>query len=154
MKSTTRKRKLVHIGWKEYVDLPVWGIQRLKAKIDTGARTSALDTKRYVLQQTPKGLMVELHLPLGPKHPQREVVVEAPVLRFIAVRNSGGMSELRPLIEAVLQLGPVTKRIKVTLTNRARMRFRLLLGRKALEDDFLVDVSRTYVGSRQRKRPL
>jgi hypothetical protein len=64
---------------------------------------------------------------------------------MVTVRNSGGVSEDRPLVETDLRLGPVTKRVLVTITNRAPMRFRMILGRKALEGDFVVDVSRKYL---------
>jgi hypothetical protein len=67
------------------------------------------------------------------------------VLGTVVVANSSGMRELRPLIEANLQVGPVTKRVRLTVTNRAGMRFPMILGRKALEGDFVVDVSRKYL---------
>jgi hypothetical protein len=71
-------------------------------------------------------------------------VIEAPVLRMVVVRNSGGMQEQRPLIEADVALGPVRKRVQLTVTNRAGMRFRVILGRRALAGDFVVDVSKKY----------
>jgi ribosomal protein S6--L-glutamate ligase len=67
------------------------------------------------------------------------------VLRTVVVSNSGGMREERPLIEAAVRLGPVHKRIHLTVTNRARMRFRMILGRQALAGSFIVDVSRKYL---------
>jgi hypothetical protein len=134
------------VGWKEYVQLPEWGIRRVKAKIDTGARTSALDVVRYELHAAPDGgLTAELWLSLSRRRPEKLTTVRAPVLRMVTVRNSGGVSEERPLIETALCLGPVTKRILLTVTRRASMRFRMLLGRKALEKDFIVDVSRKYL---------
>ena len=71
--------------------------------------------------------------------------MEAPVLRMVVVSNSAGMREQRPLVETEVRLGPVSKRIALTVTNRAGMLFPVILGRKALEGDFLVDVSRKYV---------
>jgi hypothetical protein len=139
----------VVVGWKEYVALPEWGVARLKAKIDTGARTSAVDAVSYDLRQTPAGPVVRMRLPLSHRHPERLTVVEAPVLRMLGVCNSGGLRETRPLVETTLRLGPVTKRIRLTVTSRAGMRFRLILGRKALEGDFIVDVSRKYLCKRR-----
>jgi hypothetical protein len=139
----------VVVGWKEYVALPEWGIRRLKAKIDTGARTSAIDATGYELRETAAGLVVRMRLPLSRRHPERLTVVEAPVLRMLAVCNSGGLREDRPLVEALLRLGPVTRRIRLTVASRAGMRFRLILGRKALEGDFVVDVSRKYLCGRR-----
>jgi hypothetical protein len=141
----------VVVGWKEYVDLVDWGICHVKAKIDTGARTSALDVASYELRETAAGLIAELRLHLHPRRPERATVIEVPVLRLVAVRSSSGMSEQRPLVEATIRLGAVVKRIGLTLTNRAGMRFRLILGRKALEGDFLVDVGRKYLCGRSRK---
>ena len=136
----------VTVGWKEYVGLPEWNVPRLKAKIDTGARTSAIDVAHYELRITPAGALVaDLVLALHPRRPEQTVVVEVPVLRTVCIRNSGGGCEERPLLETTLRLGPVTKRILLTVTRRASMRFRMLLGRKALEGDFVVDVSRKYL---------
>jgi hypothetical protein len=134
------------VGWKEYVQLPDLGVSRIKAKLDTGARTSALDVHSYELRDEPgRGLVAVLRLALSRRHPRRLTVVTTPVRRMIVVSNSGGAREQRPLIETTLQLGPVRKRIALTVTNRAGMRFRMLLGRTALEGDFLVDVSQKYV---------
>ena len=136
----------VVIGWKEYVQLPDLGVQQIKVKIDTGARTSALDVQSYELREMPgSGLVVVLRLALDHRKPRRLTVVTTPVLQLVVVRNSGGVPEERPLIETTLQLGPVRKRIALTVTNRTGMRFRMLLGRKALEGDFLVDVQQKYL---------
>jgi hypothetical protein len=134
------------IGWKEFVSFPEWGNRRVKAKIDTGARTSALDVVSYELREANgQGLMAELRLALHRKRRDGLVVVQTPVLGMIAVRNSNGVREQRPLIETSIRLGPVTKRVRLTVTNRAGMVFRMILGRKALEGSFVVDVSRKYV---------
>jgi hypothetical protein len=133
------------IGWKERVDFPTWGIRRVKVKIDTGARTSALDVLSYDLRQTDSGLVADLRLALSRRHPERVTVVTVPVLQIVVVTSSTGIQEKRPLIEAVIRLGPITKRIHVTVTNRSRMLFRMILGRKALEGDFVVDVSKRYL---------
>jgi hypothetical protein len=134
------------IGWKEYVSFPEWGNRRVKAKIDTGARTSAFDVVSYDLRQAEGGrLIAELRLALHRKRRDEVLIVHMPVLRMIAVRNSNGVREQRPLIETSIQLGPVTKRVRLTVTNRAGMRFRMILGRKALEGSFVVDVSQKYV---------
>ncbi len=134
------------VGWKEYVALPDWGVRRIKAKIDTGARTSVLDVAHCELRPVEDGAQIALlSLVVDMRYPERTVTVEAPVLRWVHVRNSGGASEQRPLIATTLRLGSITKPILVTVTRRSSMRFRMLLGRKALERDFLVDVSRKYL---------
>jgi hypothetical protein len=139
------ERPLV-IGWKEYVELPDWGIRRLKVKIDTGARTSALDVHSYRLYQASDSKVVaELHLALNRKKLRKTIMLTAPVLGTVTVSNSSGMCEKRPLIETSIRLGPVSKRILVTVTDRSQMLFRMILGRKALEGDFVVDVRQKYL---------
>lgn len=135
------------VGWKEYLDLPGLGVFRLKAKVDTGARTSTLhvDSLR-VLEVLPDGTeRVELSLRPDRRRPDWRVRTEARVLRRIRVVDSGGHPEVRPVIETELVLGPVRKTILVTLTDRSGMLFRMILGRKALEGDFRVDVARKYL---------
>jgi hypothetical protein len=139
------------IGWKEYIDFPEWGVRRVKTKIDTGARTSALDVVSYELRQTDDaGLLATLRLALDRKHPQNVTVVEVPVLRMIVVSNSSGIREQRPLIETTIRLGPVQKWVRLTIANRSGLRFRMILGRKALEGDFVVDVSKKYLQGKRR----
>jgi hypothetical protein len=133
------------IGWKEFLGFPDWGIRRVKVKIDTGARSSALDVLSYDIRQTDAGLIADLRLSLSRKHPERVNLVSAPVLKTVVVSSSTGTREERPLIEAVIRLGPIRKRIRITVTNRARMLFRMIVGRKALEGDFVVDVSKKYL---------
>jgi hypothetical protein len=134
------------IGWKEYVDFPDWHLRRVKVKIDTGARTSALDAAGYVLREDKEvGWIAELHLALDRQQPQQLTVVELPVLKMVVVSNSSGMRQQRPLVEATIRLGPITKRVRLTVTDRSRMRFPMILGRKALEGDFVVDVSKKYL---------
>ena len=141
-----RRSGLQLLGWKEYVAFVDWPLRRVKAKIDTGARTSALDALSYELHEDPKaGLTATLRLALDPRNPERVDQVVTPVLRMIVVSNSNGMREQRPLVETTLRLGTVTKRVQLTITNRAGMRFRMILGRKALEGDFVVDVAQKYL---------
>jgi hypothetical protein len=137
---------LLTIGRKEYVALPDWGIRRVRAKVDTGARTSALDVLNYDLWETEgQGLRARLRLALNRKRPDRYRIVEVPVLRLVSVRNTGGVCEHRPLIETTIRLGSVVRRIRLTVTNRAAMRYRMILGREALAGAFVVDVSRKYL---------
>jgi hypothetical protein len=136
----------VMIGRRELLTFVDWPVHRIRVKIDTGAYSSALDVAGLELREIEGGGRVaRLRLALSRKHPDRFVEVEAPVVRLTVVRNSGGIPEPRPVIETTVRLGPVTKRIQVTLTRRHGMRFRMLIGRQALADDFVVDVSRKYL---------
>jgi hypothetical protein len=139
------------VGWKERLDFPEWGLHRLRAKIDTGARTSALHAERYTIEETDAGLFVRLLLDLAPqRHEAREVLV--PVVRLASVRSSNGVRERRPVIAVQVNLGGVTERVEFTLTNRARMRFRIILGRGALANRFHIDPSRAYLLPRPRRQ--
>ena len=139
-------RQPIRIGWKEYLQFTEWDLRRIRVKIDTGAHTSALDVVRYELIETAGGgLMASLFLALDHRHPGRFTRIHTPVLRTVAVRNSGGVREERPLVETEVRIGPIRKRIRITITNRSSMRYRMILGREALSDDFLVDVSRKYL---------
>jgi hypothetical protein len=147
-------RAIHTVGWKEYLDLPELGIARLKAKVDTGARTSTLHVDSLeVLDVLPDG-SERVEIVLGPDRRRPELLVraQARVLRRIRVIDSGGHPEVRPVIETEMVLGPVRKRILLTLTNRSGMLFRMILGRKALEGDFRVDVSGKYLFRKWHRR--
>ncbi len=150
--SDFRENRLV--GWKEYLDLPDLGIFRLKAKVDTGARTSTLHVDRLeVLTVFPDGSeWVEISLRPDRRRPGHVVTARVKVLRRIRVTDSGGHREMRPVVETEMVLGPVRKRILLTLTDRSDMLFRMILGRKALEGDFHVDVASKYRLRRWHRR--
>jgi hypothetical protein len=135
------------IGWKEYLDLPDLGIFRLKAKIDTGARTSTLHVEavRVVERLAAGGELAELSLGPDPANPARRLTARAHIVDRISITDSGGHPEERPRIETTLVLGPVRKPILLTLTDRSEMLFRMIVGRTALAGDFRVDVTRKYV---------
>jgi hypothetical protein len=134
------------IGRREFITFVDWPVRRLRAKIDTGAYTSALDVASYeVSENNGAGRVAKVRLAPSRKHPERVVEFEAPVVRMTVVRNSGGNPEQRPVIETTVRLGPVTKRIHVALTRRPGMRFRMLLGRRAIAGDFVVDVAKRYL---------
>jgi len=141
-----RRQRPLLIGWKEYVDFPDWGVRHVKIKVDTGARTSALGAIHHELREVPgRGIVAKLHMSLRRRKPESITIVEVPVLKMVVVSNSGGMKEERPLIEARIRFGPITKTVQLTVTNRAGMLFPLILGRRALNGDFVVDVSEKYL---------
>jgi hypothetical protein len=135
------------IGWREYVDVPEWRIRGILAKIDTGARTSAIDVADIEeLGQS----RVRFHVVMSRQHRDRRVAIEARVKRRTCVRSSLGHVEPRLIIEATLRIGPVLKRVELGLVCRKRLRCRMLLGRTALDSDFLVDSGRTCLLSRRK----
>jgi hypothetical protein len=124
------------IGWNEYVDLPDWGIRRLRAKADTGARTSALHVEEIEIR--PRGRVV-FRVVLSRRRPRR-VRVETRITRRARVRSSTGHYEERLFVTARLRVGPVERDVELSLVDRERMIYRMLLGRTAIHG-LLVDPS-------------
>jgi hypothetical protein len=138
------------IGWTEYVDLPDWGVRRLRAKVDTGARSSALHVEN--IRELGRG-MVTFDVVLHRGHRDRRVSVRTHVKRRSRVRSSNGDLAQRLFVETTLRLGGVEKRIEVGLVDRAKMIHRMLLGRAALSGPFLVDVDHRMLHSKPARRP-
>ena len=133
------------IGWREWVSLPGLGIPRLKAKIDTGARTSCLHAFKLQQYHVNGRLMVSFGI-----HPQQrslktEIYSEAQVHDERPVTDSGGHTEDRLVIITDIRIGDQQWPIELTLTNRDTMKFRMLLGRSGLNDRFLVVPDASYL---------
>ncbi len=145
----------LRIGWLERISLPDLGLYGLPAKIDTGARTSALHVvaSRPVPSQPPPGRpsVIEITLAAGGTS-RRRLSVRVPVKDFVEVLDTSGRRERRPVIETTLELGPLRRRIRLTLTNRGDMLCPVLVGRTALGSAVLVDPSATYLCSKRSKR--
>lgn len=133
------------IGWREWVGLPEFDIPFVKAKVDTGARTSSLHAFEVEPFRKNGVLMVRFSM-----HPlQKRTDVErrciAPVLDERVVTDSGGHREKRFVISSVVSIGDHAEPIELTLTNRDTMRFRMLLGRTGMGERFLVDPAASYL---------
>lgn len=135
------------IGWREWVALPQLGVARIKAKIDTGARTSALHA--WNIEPFERDGTPWVRFSLHPLQRNNHIVIpcEAAVIDQRAVRNTGGKAEMRYVIRTGVTLGNVSWPIEVTLTNRDKMGFRLLLGRAAVKNRFLIHAGRSFLGA-------
>ena len=134
------------VGWRERIDLPEWGIHGLRVKIDTGARTSAIHVSDFAALEDGR-LRFDVVKRINPTH--KHVTVEADHVRVSSVKPSSGEAQERPVVRALIRLGPIEREIEIGLVNRDGMLCRMLLGRTALEG-LLVDASRKYVVSKRR----
>ena len=139
------------IGVAEYVDFPDWGVRQLRARVDTGAKTSALHVENV---RTLPGGRVRFDVRLRKNDPKARVRVEAKVSRRTPVRSSTGHSDARLFVEAYVVLGGREQRIEVGLVDRSNMLYRMLLGRSALERRYLVDVTKRYALGRPGRAKL
>ncbi|MFT5287705.1 MAG: hypothetical protein ACI8W3_000907 [Myxococcota bacterium] len=139
----------IQIGWTEFVDLPDWNIRKLLAKVDTGARTSALHVEN--IEELPRDF-VRFDVVLHREKRDRRIHVKAKIVRRGKVRSSTGVLTSRLFVETDLTIGPITKRIEVSLVDREKMIHRMLLGREALKGPILIDVDRRMVLSAKPKK--
>ncbi|WP_082191690.1 ATP-dependent zinc protease [Cellvibrio sp. pealriver] len=141
------------IGWREWVGLPAFGIGAIKAKVDTGARTSALHA--YYVTPFEKDGKPWVRFGLHPlqKDSLTCIECEAPVKDVRMVTDSGGHKEERVVIDTTLSINGMTFSMEVTLTDRENMRFRMLLGRSALKQGFLVDSGKSFLLGGNKNHP-
>lgn len=139
------------VGWREWVSLPDIHIPAIKAKIDTGARTSCLHTAEYEIFQKDGQDWVRFTVHPIKRHDEVETHAEAPVSDYRIVRDSGGHEERRPFIRTNLKIGNETWEIEISLSNREGMKFRMLLGRTSLRHRLLVDCAQSYLTGNKPK---
>lgn len=160
-------------GWREHVALPEWGIARLRAKLDTGARSSALHVEDYEELDAavegpaggggdaraawsdrlggadralldPTAPLVRFHVLVGPRGAPRRVEVVTPVVGHRVVRDTRARPERRPVVRTRLRCGPLDAEVDISLTDRSGMNFRMLLGRTTLAGHAVVDPEHGY----------
>ena len=148
---TSASREILTFGWREWVELPDLGLPAIKAKVDTGARTSALHA--FNLRPFIENGKQRIEFSIHPKQKDIKTVVvcQSDVLDQRIVSDSGGHREERFVILTTLNIGGHKWPIEMTLTARDNMRFRMLLGRTAIENIALVDASASYLVGKKKK---
>ncbi|ELR96533.1 RimK/LysX family protein [Gloeocapsa sp. PCC 73106] len=141
-------KKVTTIGWREVISLPQLEIPRIKAKIDTGARSSALHAF-HIHKFEQNGLeMVSFEVHPHQRDTHLTINTTAELLGYKEVKNSGGQVQNRPVIQTTIELNGQKWKIELTLTNRDLMGFRMLLGRQAVRGRFLVNPGRSFLLSK------
>jgi hypothetical protein len=122
----------VLVGWREWLSLPELNIPRIKAKIDTGARTSALHA--FFVEPFEENGQKMVRFGVHPLQKRDfEIICQCPIKDYREIRDSGGHQEMRYVIETQIKLGERIWLVEMTLTNRDNMKFRMLLGRTAMQ---------------------
>ncbi|MBD1572227.1 MULTISPECIES: ATP-dependent zinc protease family protein [Vibrio] len=133
------------VGWREILSLPELGIETIKAKIDTGARSSCLHTFKLETFERDSELWVRFWV--HPLQNNNDFIkeCEAKVLDQRMVKDSGGHEEQRFVIQTMLKFNKEEWPIEMTLTNRENMLFRMLLGRTAMQNKIIVDPTASFL---------
>ena len=140
------------IGWREWVGLPDLGVKSIKAKVDTGARSSslhAIDLKQF---ERDGAQWVTFKIHPNQRKSDATVIAEAKIFEHRRVRSSSGKSTMRPVIVTNVRLLGATWPVELTLANRDEMGFRMLLGREAFRGRFLVDAGKSYYGGKPKRK--
>ena len=135
------------IGWRETLNLPQLNVTEIKVKVDTGARSSALHAFKVEEFYLEDRLMIRFQIHPRQKSKQQIVTAEAELLEYRQIKSSNGQVQKRPVILTEAKLGALQWPIELTLTRREMMGFRMLLGRQAIRDRFLVDPGKSFLQS-------
>ena len=131
------------LGWEEWLSLPDLSLPAIRAKVDTGAKTSALHAAEIEPFGPSHNPQVRFLIHPNPEDPSLEVTCSAKVIDRRSITSSNGESEFRYVIRSHVEIGGRTWPIDLTLTNRENMQFRMLLGRSAIQEDMVVDPNKT-----------
>lgn len=138
------KPKRVMVGWREYVELPDLGVPRIKAKVDTGARTSALNARDVEIEKVNGVTIARFTVPIASI--SRVIRGTAPFVGERLIKNTSGVPENRAIIRTLIRLGTEVWPIEVSLAERDNMAFDLILGRTAIRRHrLLVDPGRSFL---------
>lgn len=141
-----KEKKL--IGWREIVSLPEWNINRIKAKVDTGARTSALHVEG--VKEIGHG-KIQFSIVVDEENKKKKKII-AQISRRGNVRSSTGEQTNRYFVATMIKMGDQIYNVEVSLVDRKNMKFPMLLGRSVLKRNFIVDVSHGNLLIKKEKR--
>lgn len=139
------------IGWREWLSLPELKVKWIKAKLDTGARTSSLHADDLAFIRKGKQSFVRFIIHPLQRTKVPSITAEAKILDHRVVKSSNGKEELRPVIMTPVSLFGQTWPIEITLSSRDNMGFRMLLGRQAIKHHFLLDAGRSFIAGRPKR---
>ena len=142
------RRTALQIGWREWIGLPGLNIEAIRAKIDTGARSSSLHAKKIELFNQDGQDWVRFDVVLDHAHERGRIPCVAPVTDVRLIRNSFGVSEERVIIRTLLQISNGVWPIELSLADRENMTFPALLGRTAIRKRAIIDPGRSYLCKR------
>ncbi len=139
------------IGWREWVTLPRFCPNPIKAKVDTGAKTSSIHANDLTLIRSGEETLAQFELLPSLDSAEGRTIVTAPVVDFRTIRSSNGLTERRPVVRTELELGDERFEIDLTLTSRTSMGHRMLLGRRVLKDRYWVDAGRSFLLTKEKQ---
>ena len=147
-----RKQKRKTIGWREWVSLPDLGVKEIKAKVDTGADNSSLHAFNLERFEEDGRRMVRFDIHPHQRKRKPSVSCVAEVVGERMVKNPGGRAERRPVIRTTLIVAGEEFEALINLTTRDEMTFRMLLGRRTVRQNFIVDPGRSFLWERPSRQ--
>jgi hypothetical protein len=139
------------IGWREWVTLPRFSPEPIKAKVDTGAKTSSIHANDLTVVRNGEETLAQFEFLPSIDSSEGRALVTAPVVDFRTIRSSNGQTETRPVVRTEIELGGERFEIDLTLTSRTSMGHRMLLGRRVLKNRFWVDAGRSFLLTEEKQ---
>ena len=143
------KKPLALLGWREWISLPDLGVDKISAKIDTGANTSSLYATHIKVIEINDEEFAKFRVTYGKPGHRKFSTTQAPLVGFRKVKSSSGETEERPVIKTSICIMGQCWKSEVTLTSRQSMQYPMLLGRACLRKRFIVDPSKSHLSAKQ-----
>ena len=148
----SNKISYIAIGWREWVALPQLDISKIKAKVDTGARSSSLHA--YDLRYYRRGQKEFVKFKVHPMQRNNKKVIQASaeVLEYRNIKSSNGSVQKRPVVVTPVEIAGERWLIEITLANRDEMGFRMLLGRESVRGKVFIDPGKSFLTSPKKRK--